>query len=327
LGSGFSRAISNHMPVMNELSRAIQGDLRSKNLPPIPGQDTPIAGDFEKWLSYLIDEPPWLDEGQRFRNRGAFSDVAISLHEVLTVHQMRAVGGSQPDWLSQLVRYWQETETTIITFNYDLLVEQAWLTAFPERSWLDLYTIPLTPIGLRVAAVLAPDEPPPGASLLKLHGSLNWRYSGPSSPSGDQVFDVGLRGPWGIESINSIYRDVERLDRDKVPLIVPPAAIKSPYYGNNIIRTMWRQAAEALRVADELVVMGFSLPPSDQVVGSLLATELNPQATVVPVDYGKDVVSNLREVLGDDKNIITEYTDRKEQAIPDWVHARANVSQ
>lgn len=326
LGSGFSRAISEHMPVMQELSTAIQSDLESKKLPHIPGQGSPLANNFEQWLSYLIEEPPWLPEGQQSRNRGAFSDVAESLHEVLSVCQMHAVGQPPPDWLLQLVRYWQETGTTVITFNYDLLVEMAWLTAYDGRSWLDLYTVPVVPIGIRVAGIFAGDEGPLGLRLLKLHGSLNWRYSGPSSPAGDPVFDIGF-GHWGIDGASSVYPEVEKLSADKMPMIVPPAAVKSPYYVNNLIRAMWRQAAEALREASELVILGFSLPASDQIVSSLLATELNKQATVIPVDYGSAIADRLTEVLGSEDRIIVEYAGRQEKAIPDWVEFKAQSNE
>jgi hypothetical protein len=255
LGSGFSRAISKHMPIMDELSAAVQDDLNYKKVSPIPAQGTPLARNFEQWLSYLVEEPPWLSEGQKGRNRGAFSDVAESLHRMLSVFQMHAVLQPPPDWLLQLVKYWQETKTAVITFNYDLLVEMAWLAAYEDRGWLDLYTVPVAPIGIRTSAILGADHAPAGLRLLKLHGSLNWRYSGPSSPPGDTIYDIGF-GRWGVDGVSSVYSDIDKLSADKVSMIIPPAAVKGPYYVNHLIRAMWRQAAQALREADELVIRG-----------------------------------------------------------------------
>ncbi|MET8994288.1 hypothetical protein [Amycolatopsis sp. NPDC004169] len=322
LGSGFSRAINECMPTLAGLSEAIRSDLESRGLPPLPGQDTSLVNDFEQWLSYLIEEPPWLSAGQRLRNRGAFSDVAESLHSVLSALQTRVLGDQPPAWLLQLVRYWQATGTTVITFNYDLLVEAVWLTVAAGRSWSDLYTVPVAPIASRVGAVPFGEENPGGMRLLKLHGSLNWRYSGPSSPAGDQVFDVGLH-PWG-QGASTFYEDEETLSADKVPLIVPPAAIKSPYYMNNTIGALWRQAAEALRRADELVIMGFSLPPSDQIVSAMLATELSHEATIIPVDFGDAVVRNLKRIL-DEERIVTDFAGQGDSAVSNWVKARANL--
>ena len=42
-------------------------------------------------------------------------------------------------------------------------------------------------------------------------------------------------------------------------MIVPPAAVKSPYYSNGVLRSMWTKAAVALKQARELVIMGFTL--------------------------------------------------------------------
>jgi hypothetical protein len=138
-------------------------------------------------------------------------------------------------------------------------------------------------------------------------------------------FDLLALSKSGSTSQSEIGSPYGRQWSVKVPMIVPPAAVKSPYYGNHLIRAMWRQAAEALRKADELVIMGFSLPPSDQIVSSLLATELNVQATVTPVDYGKAIVDHLKDVLGCDRQVVTEYAGRKDRAVPDWVRFRANL--
>lgn len=106
-------------------------------------------------------------------------------------------------------------------------------------------------------------------------------------------------------------------------MIVPPAAVKSPYYVNNTIRALWRQAAEALQQADELVIIGFSLPPSDQIVSSMLATELNREATIIPVDYGSAVVDNLERIF-DEERIVKDFVGLGDTAVPTWVQTRAN---
>ncbi|WP_290049961.1 SIR2 family protein [Amycolatopsis solani] len=323
LGSGFSRAISEHMPTMDGLSVAIRNDLSARGLPALPGQDTPLADNFEQWLSYLVEEPPWLAEGQTYRNRGAFSDVAESLHSVLSALQLQVTTDAPPAWLATLVRHWQAVGSTVITFNYDLLVEKSWLALERGHGWGDLYPVAIAPIGSRVAAVWGSEGNKGGLRLLKLHGSLNWRYSGPSSPPGDQVFDVGY-APWDGSGIPRTD-DSEELSADKVPMIVPPAAVKSPYYVNNTIRAMWRQAAEALREADELVIIGFSLPPSDQIVRSMLATELNTDATIIPVDYGDAIVDNLQRIFPADR-IITDYAGLGVSSVPNWVASAANLA-
>jgi hypothetical protein len=108
------------------------------------------------------------------------------------------------------------------------------------------------------------------------------------------------------------------------PMIVPPAAVKSPYYGNKILRGQWRAAGEALAQATELVIMGFSLPPTDMLVGSMLSTQVNQKCRIVPVDYGDGILSRLRNLLGiadDDPRIDTAFVGHGTSAIPRWVEA------
>jgi hypothetical protein len=329
LGSGFSRAVSAEMPIMAGLSAAVRSELTAMGRPALPAADTPVAHDFEQWLNFLVDAPPWLDEAQQLRNRAAFADVAMAIHTSLRTAQLRAVAGTSgpPEWLAALVRYWNETGSTVITFNYDVLVELAWLAEHPDRSWHELYPVPVAFAASRQMSLLT-DQPLQALRLLKLHGSLNWWYSGPAAPPGDTVYDTGIAGPWTADGAGSRWPGLgERMVVDKVPMIIPPAAVKSRYYGNQIIRALWHQAAKALGAAEELVLMGFSLPPSDQIVASLIATELPPNALVVPVDTSTAVADNLRLRLGGSAadRLVTAYCGTPDP-IPSWTRTFANLS-
>ena len=48
--------------------------------------------------------------------------------------------------------------------------------------------------------------------------------------------------------------------RDKDVLIVPPITEKSSYFKNETINRLWWEAAEALRHATRVFVIGYSLP-------------------------------------------------------------------
>lgn len=318
------------MPVLKELSEAVQSDLKRTGKPPLPGEDTPVADDFEQWLSYLIDTPPWLSRSDRLRNQAAFYDVAASVNGVLTERQLAAAQTDPPDWLTKLVGYWEYTSATVITFNYDTLVELAWLKENRDHWWARLYPIPLTPIAQRTSAVLGGDDyPRDGMRLLKPHGSLNWSYSGPDSPPNDLVYDAGIKGgAWSVDGISPFYEGAEEMAADLEPMIVPPVAVKNPYYGNRTLQAIWRLTAEALAGAEELVIMGFGMPISDQLVSSLLATTLRKDATIVPVDFGFAVVDRLRQVLrlpDPDPRLVTSFAGRGASAVPDWVEMFATA--
>jgi hypothetical protein len=105
LGAGFSRAISELMPTMAELSAAVKAELVRYD---IPGRDTPVSGNFEQWLSYLIEDPPWLTAADQAQNRAGFMRVAEAVHAILSRLQAEAVESQDecPEWLQRLVIFW-----------------------------------------------------------------------------------------------------------------------------------------------------------------------------------------------------------------------------
>ena len=326
LGAGFSRAINAYMPTLPELSREVQRQLTAENRGNVPGVGTPIAKDFEAWLNYLVSTPPWLSDPDRLRNRAAFFDVAAAIHQALTEAQLRTTNDPRREWLQKLVMHWQENSASVITLNYDILVELAWLTEYQQSRHVaqDLYSVAITPIETRTGAVkgYTPEPEGQGMRLLKLHGSLTWWYSGDGSPPGDPVYDQGAQGPWEYFSRQDHHRQYVI---DKAPMIVPPTAVKSEYYGNQIIRSLWVQAAEALRDADEIVIMGCSLPPSDLLFRSMLATEVKAGAAIVPVNLREDVANELEQLFevilaGEAARVsINRNYVGKEKAVEQWV--------
>lgn len=333
IGAGFSRAISECMPLTTELSKAVEDKLANRD---VPGAGTPISSDFERWLSFLIERPPWLYAAEQEHNRAAFLEVTRAVHAILTQCQVAAVEsqGNVPVWLAGLVRYWQQSDATVITFNYDCLVELAWrLHAAPGEAvadgsraaqpWANLYPVPIPPFTSRFTHVNYRLPPPLGVgmSLLKLHGSLSWRYPGPNGSSSDLIYEAGgvLNCRWNAKSLAPVYS--EEYSTDLEPMIVPPAAVKSPYYTNGILQANWKLAAKALSEADELVVMGFSLPKTDLLVSSMLATTLRDRITITPVDFGPDVVERLRDIAKDGTTVNSEFTNLGQDAVSTWVQA------
>jgi hypothetical protein len=323
------------MPDMKGLSSAVRDDLSALDLPKIPGHDTPVANDFEQWLSYLVEAPPWLPDADRARNQAAFFDVSGAVARVLMRQQGEAVAAPPPKWLQPLLVNWHNTDATVITFNYDLLVELAWkvfvggVIAFDSWSGpLSLYPAPITPIGARGGNALAELRPPNGLQLLKLHGSLNWWYSGPRSTPGDTIYGMSIKGgdEWGGEGLEWIPEQAEQLAVDLQPMIVPPTAVKSPYYGNQTLQSLWRSAANAIREAKELVVVGFSFPPTDLLVSSLLSTNLPSTSRITPINRTDEVVRRIRKIFGEDENdtrvnVNDQFAGKQTDPVAAWVEA------
>ena len=300
LGAGFSRAISDEMPLLTELGEemfkrlAADAPAALPNLPP---------ADFENWLSFLAEDNPWLGEEDRLRNRSLFLRVSGLLCKLISTRETAARRDALPDWLRMLVARWHEDEASIITLNYDTLVEAAFTEVVgvydtPRArgpnyvSPSQIFRAPLTPIYARAGGAVAP-EVISTFQLLKLHGSRTWLYSGRESYFGEAIYDATSFQAWGSEDAH------ERpwLLEDKVPLVVPPTSGKTGFFNNETVRLQWRLAYEALQEADRIFIVGYSLPPTDLLTRFLLQAGSRSGATIVAVNRDFSIVDRLRQVL------------------------------
>ena len=151
---------------------------------------------------------------------------------------------------------------SFLTFNYDLALDYMLNYSNPQ---IKLY------YGLQ-------NEPPTSSIyLLKLHGSMNWfkcnkcdqikplppKYLLDTIQRGQQ--DVGI-----IDYSNKRLRSLSGISCSQdgpcklgsTPFIVPPTWEKSHYYEE--IGNVWLRAGIELEGADNIVVIGYSLPDTDQ---------------------------------------------------------------
>lgn len=295
LGAGFSKAVNADMPLLADLSKGVESTLSSKGID--IGPDLEAIEDVEQWLTLLAEPAPWLSPADRMRNMALFTDVSQAIHDVLIAMQVKASVTSPPDWLIPLVEYWHRTEATVVTFNYDCLVELAYLDAMPRAGhfWpADIYAIPITPAVQRAGGIGR--QKPVTFNLLKLHGSLDWWYSGPEAEQSDPIYWKGWTGHFG-EGMAPLWGEFgpERLVADKLPMIVPPAATKGPFYRNKLLAEQWAMAASAMNEADVLVLMGYSAPVTDLTVTSLIATQFRGDM-LVPVNRSRNAVERARSL-------------------------------
>lgn len=296
LGAGFSKAISEHMPLLAELSRKVRSRTSLKAHSPIWDM---YEDDLEMWLTYLSQSHPWLSEPENLRNPALFLDLSSDIADELEECENLATQDFPPDWLSTVIKWWHERKTVVITLNYDTLIERAVTKAnIPQDgaakalSSSDLYQITLTSAGRRDAALWGGGKRPSSLKLFKLHGSINWFYSGATASHGETIYYV-LPHSRGIENK---HREAVR---DKVPLIVPPLTEKSIYFQHETIRTLWAQAAAAVRETSRVFCLGYSLPRTDISLRFFLQANA-PHGKVpffiVNLPYG-EIASHLRELL------------------------------
>jgi hypothetical protein len=269
LGAGFSRAISSEMPLTDELGNLIRERV------PEASQRSPRGfkgGYFEAWLSRLAEPQPDLTEHANWANRALFLKIADALHYIMLEREAAVLSAQVPWWLQRLIGVMHASRAAAITFNYDTLVEQA----AESRILYDWEQ------HRRAQSVhLVRDTPPPPSRgwlatgpadtfrLLKLHGSLDC-YWVPGDTSGSTISRWRLQGTWG--NPQPVDEELRRQSLPgRSPFIVPPAAAKSAFYDNPISRELWRSAAEALRRADSVALIGYSLPATDLVFSGMIS--------------------------------------------------------
>ena len=240
-----------------------------------------LEEDFEKALTYLANENPWLPESENLRNRALYLDLTHFIRAV--IHEKSKgpfVWGTNkpPMWLEGLITHWHKNRCTVITLNYDTLIERvASSTYWASRSQMiatgQLYPIDLTPAGQRGTALIN-QETIQTFRLFKLHGSINWFYSGRTQFYGENLYFVPCEG--GVDgSFDALMkRDPESLHwdhvGDKTALIIPPILDKNIVFQHESLRSMWIQASQAIRDAKKNVCMGYSLPTGDLTMGQFL---------------------------------------------------------
>ena len=226
------------------------------------------------------------------------------------------------DFIEKVVDKKDYNQDTIISFNYDLLLDRAfsehglhpnegfsyylWLhkLSFIENNWRDKNHDFLT-------LEENPFPPEDKLELLKLHGSLNW-FSVNNSQT-DEIENVfyKLIGNLNDLKTDKIYR--LRLINER-GLVVPKRVLISPITDKlRKIKTqtyfegLWRRAFEKLKDADEIVFIGYSLPPADYLAKWLFQTSIklnSNQKKIHLILSGKpkddETVERYKATLGDE---------------------------
>lgn len=290
LGAGFSKAISPEMPTLHELSEAVSLP-RARGSAPSETNET----DFESALTFLAQEQPWLTPPENLTNRAHFLEASRDIARHLAEMQARALAAPAPPWLFKLVRQWMDTDSTVVTPNYDVLIERAFKELVGgEESHGSLYSVPITHALTRVATVFGGKVIGP-FKLLKLHGSLSWYYSGRESYFGEPIFDAEVPAGWNTDtdSVEAAKMAVS----DKTPLVIPPTFGKSSFFQNETILRVWQNAWRAITDADRVFCIGYSLPRSDlNMIHVLRGASFRPGKVVV-VNQDPDALIRYRDLL------------------------------
>lgn len=313
LGAGFSKAVDHRFPVTDALGHLAlaaprvgmlgahrwgehQVTFRELTDAVPPDQSPFLGGSFEAWLSQLAEPQPFLTHVENLANRARFAELARAIWEVLSLIEAEVCRGGLPRWLYRFVATLHARQATVITFNYDRLIEIgleglrlqdfSWMSGDEQVRWSDLLDgVPAMP-------------PIPGLfgrdavstfRLCKLHGSLNWFWV-PDDLSGLTL------NRWWLEDGPGRSRDLP----GREPFLVPPASAKSAFFANPVMSEIWRRAYEALESAQTACLVGYSMPVTDLTAAGMISKTLagSPHSAAVVNCDPDPVCTSLAHLTG-----------------------------
>jgi hypothetical protein len=227
----------------------------------------------------------------------------------LLEHQLRRIRRKNP--YSVLLQYLFKhppSSLTVISLNYDIIVDNV-LASVTDRvsGMLPDYACDIATRQYHGAAVLPlPTGQSLQLTLLKLHGSLNWLHC----PNCHRLeLGIAESGRRTVKALNMLWesghvlhlpesysrqgRTCEDCGARLRALLITPTAQKD--YRNPHIARIWYTADRALRRADRVAFVGYSLPPDDVEVAYLFKRGLSHlDSTSITVVESAD-----REALGE----------------------------
>jgi hypothetical protein len=187
----------------------------------------------------------------------------------------------------------------VMSFNYDLCLEYALLRA-----------------GLHPEYALghAPPTDKGSIPMYKVHGSLNWcRKEDTRTIEASPVRPLQMRTYWEryglnkprdfpVDTMELLYGPTEwGAAIHPRPVIVPPTWNKGVY--QEMLKPVWREASAALASAENIFVIGYSLPPSDQFFRSFyslstISDSIIERFWIFDPSESNEVADRFRSMLG-----------------------------
>lgn len=200
--------------------------------------------------------------------------VSMAINGVLQGKEARVMRESLAGWMVRRALRWRGRRVTLVSTNYDMLVESAiydHLAALPRarrRTVYDAVDFGFTwrdPQGeLRGRLPKAP------LGILKLHGSLNWlRCEICGHVTINPTKRIASLDAWQVQNT---YNSCECGGLLK-SLLVTPSIVRD--VRDPTLLSVWNAAIEDLRRADEWIFIGYSLPSEDVAIRSLLLRAFN----------------------------------------------------
>jgi hypothetical protein len=174
----------------------------------------------------------------------------------------------------------------VITFNYDSCVERVLVS---DGKWS-----PKNGYGFQVEFI---GKSPPESEIiiLHLHGATGWYASPIFEKDRDISLDPVFLSNLGLDYLDSTLTELS----NEAEIIIYPTYMKTYELGgrsDNALVNLWRLAGKALREANKISIVGYSLPQADSAARALLATNCDPNIIEI-VNRDVSTIQRLSELL------------------------------
>jgi hypothetical protein len=274
------------------------------------GVEVPLVTDLLSLLDHMLlaghPARPGLRVAELDRLRALLEE---AMAEVLSAPMEEGRAAQNAPLLDRLVGWMHgvadsnDRRLSVITTNYDVAIEKRLYQAMETREIPGQVDFGLTwrPMTASAGDVVHLRPPAPRLAFFKLHGSLDWLRC----PLCDHIY---------IDPARTIFRGANAGETGEagVPqacvcghaplrhILVAPSMVRDVRNPN--LLSIWQSAFEALRTADEWIVIGYSLPPEDIAIRSMLLRAYRgrpapPEVTLVERAETKDVENRYRLLL------------------------------
>lgn len=198
--------------------------------------------------------------------------------------------------------------------NYDTCLDDSFAHLFPRNYYLD-YSLDLANydhsddvdhrdwwVNPREPVLSPESSEPTSIKLIKIHGSLNWKYCDCCNQvlltPLNKKLDLGISEPSGKSRSNTggsesqTHYQCRRDGNAYQTLLVPPSHMKD--LSHTIHSRLFIEASEELRRASKIVFVGYSLPEADVHVKAIIKKSIRPQTEIVVIDINETEEFRLR---------------------------------